>query len=65
MSAMFVEEIEAMGKKMEAEHGMRFGISASTAPFWEAFDDDQTLMYDPDTTAAIVMSELWTQRGCS
>lgn len=52
-SACYVREIEAL------RDGMRpcnFGITVTTSSFFDAFDDDQTLMYEPESTAAIILT---------
>jgi hypothetical protein len=53
-SACYVREIEAL---REAMRPCNFGITVTTSSFFDAFDDDQTLMYEPESTAAIILSE--------
>ena len=51
MSVCYKEELqawEAMGCKV---------VTTTAKTFSEAFDDDDTLAYDPEATAAIVLSE--------
>lgn len=55
-SAVFVDELRAWGERLESGSRATFGIYPSSNPFWEAFDDDQTLTYDPETTAALVLT---------
>ncbi|GFH16608.1 predicted protein [Haematococcus lacustris] len=54
---VYKERFPAWSEAAATPSGCKLSVVTHTGTFGRAFDDDDELLYDPDTTAAVILSE--------